>query len=98
MKSLQQSPAHSLEFLTGDDGIAVPVTSIQLDDSPDGTANAPFQAYRTVGPGSEPEHGLPDLRAGWIRSRGDVEEYEGRQRDLLDDGRSAARRGAASEE
>lgn len=98
MKSLQQSPAHSLEFLTGDDGIVVPVTSVQLDDSPDGTANAPFQAYRTVGPGSEPEHGLPALRAGWIRSRGDVEEYEGRQRDLLDDGRSAARRGAASEE
>ncbi|MBO9705576.1 MAG: phosphomethylpyrimidine synthase ThiC, partial [Arthrobacter sp.] len=98
MKSLQQSPAHSLEFLTGDDGIAVPVTSIQLDDSPDGTANAPFQAYRTVGPGSEPEHGLPALRAGWIASRGDVEEYEGRQRDLLDDGRSAARRGAASAE
>ncbi|WFR82908.1 phosphomethylpyrimidine synthase ThiC [Arthrobacter sp. Y-9] len=98
MKSLQQSPAHSLEFLTGDDGIAVPVTSIQLDDSPDGTANAPFQAYRTVGPGSEPEHGLPALRAGWIAARGDVEEYEGRQRDLLDDGRSAARRGAASAE
>ncbi|MDQ0709166.1 phosphomethylpyrimidine synthase [Arthrobacter woluwensis] len=98
MKSLQQSPAHSLEFLTGDDGIAVPVTSIQLDDSPDGTANAPFQAYRTVGPGSDPEHGLPALRAGWIASRGDVEEYEGRQRDLLDDGRSAARRGAASQE
>lgn len=98
MKSLQQSPAHSLEFLLGDDGIAVPVTSIKLDGSPDGTANAPFQAYRTVGPGSDPAHGLPDLRAGWIRSRGDVEEYEGRQRDLLDDGRSAARRGAASEE
>ncbi|MEZ2370919.1 phosphomethylpyrimidine synthase ThiC [Arthrobacter sp. RCC_34] len=98
MKSLQQSPAHSLEFLTGDDGIAVPVTSIQLNNSPDGAANPPFQAYRTVGPGSDPEHGLPDLRAGWIRSRGDVEEYEGRQRDLLDDGRSAARRGAASEE
>jgi len=98
MKSLQQSPAHSLEFLTGDDGIAVPMTSIRLEDSPDGTANAPFQAYRTVGPGSEPEHGLPPLRAEWIQDRDDVQEYAGRARELLDDGRSAVRRGAASQE
>ncbi|MDP5225570.1 MULTISPECIES: phosphomethylpyrimidine synthase ThiC [Arthrobacter] len=98
MKSLQQSPAHSLDYLEGEDGIRVPVTSIKLDASPDGTPNPPFQAYRTVGPGSEPERGLPPLRAEWIQAREDVSAYEGRERDLLDDGRSAVRRGAASDE
>ena len=42
--------------------------------------------------------GLPALRSEWIRDRGDVEEYEGRKRNLLDDGTRAAKRGAASEE
>ncbi|MFJ3956908.1 phosphomethylpyrimidine synthase ThiC [Arthrobacter sp. NPDC090010] len=98
MKSLQQSPAHSLEFLDGEHGIRVPVTNIHLEDSPGGRANAPLRVYRTVGPGSEPERGLPPLRAEWIRDREDVETYQGRERNLLDDGRSAVRRGASSQE
>ena len=78
-------------------GLEVPETAIQLDDSPTGP-NAPFKVYRTRGPWAEPEEGLPDLRGGWIADRGDTEDYTGRSRNLLDDGRSAVKRGAASEE
>ncbi|WP_066530216.1 phosphomethylpyrimidine synthase ThiC [Corynebacterium bouchesdurhonense] len=78
-------------------GLEVPETAIELDDSPTGP-NAPFKIYRTRGPHAEPEVGLPDLRGGWITERGDTEEYTGRERSLLDDGRAAIKRGAASEE
>ena len=79
------------------DGLEVPQTAIDLDDSPTGP-NEPVKLYRTRGPYAEPEVGLPALRNEWIRDRGDVEEYEGRKRNLLDDGTRAAKRGAASEE
>ena len=78
-------------------GLEVPQTAIDLDDSPTGP-NEPVKIYRTRGPYAEPEVGLPALRSEWIRNRGDVEEYEGRKRNLLDDGTRAAKRGAASEE
>lgn len=78
-------------------GLEVPQTAIDLDDSPTGP-NEPLTIYRTRGPYAEPEVGLPALRSEWIRDRGDVEEYEGRERNLLDDGTRAAKRGAASEE
>ncbi|MDK6302568.1 phosphomethylpyrimidine synthase ThiC [Corynebacterium sp. UMB9976] len=78
-------------------GLEVPQTAIDLDDSPTGP-NEPVKIYRTRGPYAEPEVGLPALRNEWIRDRGDVEEYEGRKRNLLDDGTRAAKRGAASEE
>ena len=57
-----------------------------------------FDRYATAGPGSDPEVGLPPLRANWIAERGDIESYEGRRPQLLDDGRGAVRRGGASEE
>ena len=79
------------------DGLEVPETAIHLDDSPTGP-NEPFKIYRTRGPWAEPEVGLPNLRGEWITARGDVEEYVGRERNLLDDGRAAVRRGSASEE
>jgi phosphomethylpyrimidine synthase len=79
-------------------GISVPVTRIPLSDSPGGAANEPLDVYRTEGPACEPEEGLPALREAWIADRGDTEQYEGRARNLHDDGRSATRRGAASEE
>lgn len=79
------------------DGLEVPQTAIDLDDSPTGP-NEPVKIYRTRGPYAEPEVGLPALRSEWIQERGDVEEYEGRKRNLLDDGTRAAKRGAASEE
>lgn len=91
-------PQHRREVLTDphDPSIEVPVTAISLADSPDGSTNDDVHVYRTAGPGSDPEVGLPPARAAWITARGDVEPYAGRPRDLLDDGRSAVRRGEAS--
>lgn len=89
-------PKHSYAPIIKD-GLEVPETAIQLDDSPTGP-NEPFRVYRTRGPYAEPEVGLPGLRSDWITGRGDVEVIEGRRRNLLDDGTRAAKRGAASEE
>ena len=89
-------PKHSYSPIR-EKGLEVPETEIQLDDSPTGP-NEPFRVYRTRGPECEPEVGLPALRAAWIAERDDVETYEGRARNLADDGRSAERRGAASQE
>ncbi|WP_417219667.1 phosphomethylpyrimidine synthase ThiC [Arthrobacter sp.] len=95
----EQHPQHRLHWLEDPvHGLRVPVTAISLADSPDGRPNAPHLAYRTSGPGSEPTAGLPRPRADWIAARADTEEYEGRRRNLHDDGRSAVRRGAASAE
>ena len=81
------------------DGLRVPYTEVILDNSPGtGAANASVELYDTSGPGSDPEVGLPPLRAEWIAARDDVETYAGRERTLLDDGRSAVRRGEASHE
>ncbi|NQD40781.1 phosphomethylpyrimidine synthase ThiC, partial [Glutamicibacter halophytocola] len=80
------------------DGISVPVTQIQLADSPNGQPNEPVVVYRTSGPGSEPTQGLKPFRESWILERGDVQRYAGRERNLHDDGRSAVRRGTASDE
>jgi len=99
VNSTEQSPAHTLSWLTDPDhGLRVPVTSIALEDSAPGRENPPLQVYRTAGPGSDPVRGLPPLRDPWIAARGDCENYQGRARELLDDGRSAQRRGAASAE
>ncbi len=53
--------------------------------------------YDTSGPATDPAYevdvrrGLPRLRDGWVRQRGDVEPYDGRPRTLLDDGVRADR-------
>ncbi|WP_309245045.1 phosphomethylpyrimidine synthase ThiC [Glutamicibacter halophytocola] len=78
--------------------MSVPVTQIQLADSPNGQPNEPVVVYRTSGPGSEPTQGLKPFRESWILERGDVQRYAGRERNLHDDGRSAVRRGTASDE
>ncbi|MDR7110699.1 phosphomethylpyrimidine synthase [Microbacterium trichothecenolyticum] len=82
----------------GEHDIRVPVDRIALEPSPDGSVSAPVTVYRTQGPGSDPVRGLPPLREQWISAREDTECYDGRDRDLQDDGRSAVRRGAASAE
>lgn len=97
MEQFEQHPAHSLAFRESE-GISVPVTQIKLADSPNGQPNEPLQVYRTSGPGSEPTQGLAPFREQWILDRGDVQVYEGRERNLHDDGRSAVRRGTASDE
>src|SRR4030095_11254062 len=54
--------------------------------------NDPVRVYDTSGPWGDAdqhvdvEHGLPPLRAKWIRDRGDVEEIEGRAVKPIDDG------------
>src|SRR5438034_1974946 len=54
--------------------------------------NEPVRVYDTSGPWGDPDfhgdvtQGLPPLRAKWIRGRGDVEEYEGRKVQPIDDG------------
>ncbi len=55
-------------------------------------ANDPVRVYDCSGPWGDPsftgtvEEGLPALRANWIRARGDVEEYTGREVKPIDDG------------
>ncbi|MHA7293431.1 phosphomethylpyrimidine synthase ThiC [Arthrobacter sp. HLT1-21] len=78
--------------------IAVPVTEIALENSPGNRPNEPLRVYRTAGPGSDPVVGLPPLRQPWITGRNDVEQYQGRERNLFDDGKSAIRRGRSSRE
>ena len=65
------SPSQTLAYVHDEDhGISVPVTSVALDPSPDGSANGPFMTYRTEGPGSDPVRGLLPFRASWIDDRG----------------------------
>lgn len=95
----QSLKSHSLAFSTDPEhGIRVPVTEIALEPSPGGIRNPPFRVYRTAGPGSDPVRGLEPFRTPWIEARADTEPYAGRERELLDDGKSAVRRGAASAE
>ncbi|HSK63989.1 MAG TPA: hypothetical protein VK893_09115, partial [Pyrinomonadaceae bacterium] len=55
-------------------------------------ANPPVRVYDTSGPWGDPEagcesaKGLPELRREWILARGDVEAYEGREVQPIDDG------------
>src|SRR5438105_1182931 len=55
-------------------------------------ANPPVRVYDTSGPYGDPSNrtdvreGLPQLRREWIVGRGDVEEYEGRSLQPIDDG------------
>ncbi|GCD91237.1 hypothetical protein NLS1_32430 [Nocardioides sp. LS1] len=84
-------PAHT-RVLVDHGHIQVPVTRVAL------TNGETFDRYCTAGPGSDPEVGLPPLRAAWIEARGDTTTYTGREAQLHDNGRSAVRRGAAREE
>jgi len=54
--------------------------------------NEPVRVYDTSGPWGDPDfhgdvtQGLPPLRGRWICERGDVEEYDGRRLQPIDDG------------
>ncbi len=82
-------PAHT-RAVVGD--LKVPITRVQL------TNGETFDRYCTQGPGSDPERGLAPLRDVWIDARSDTDRYEGRQPQLVDNGRAAIRRGAATGE
>ncbi|WP_323791399.1 phosphomethylpyrimidine synthase ThiC [Nocardioides sp.] len=86
-------PSHSTVHRPGSRAdLAVPFTRVHL------TNGETFDRYTTAGPGSDPEVGLAPLRAAWVEERADVEEYDGREPQLLDNGRAAVRRGAAREQ
>jgi len=66
--------------------IQVPMREIQLADTPTAEgleSNAPIYVYDTSGPYTDPtaeinlRQGLPNLRGGWIESRGDTEQLAG---------------------
>ena len=66
--------------------IKVPMREVTL------TNGEVIPLYDTSGPYTDPQavidvrRGLPELRSGWIEGRGDVERYEGRNHQALDDG------------
>ncbi len=76
--------------------IRVPMREIALSPThlPNGTEvpNEAVRVYDTSGPWGDPQFhgdptkGLPQIRAGWIRERGDVEEVPGRAVHPIDDG------------
>ena len=76
--------------------LRVPMREIALSSTrqPDGLLvdNDPVRVYDTSGPWGDPNFkgdptkGLPPLRRNWILERGDVESYEGRTVEALDDG------------
>ncbi|HKS09253.1 MAG TPA: phosphomethylpyrimidine synthase ThiC, partial [Pyrinomonadaceae bacterium] len=77
-------------------GVRVPFREIAQSQSRelDGNlvANPAVRVYDTSGPWGDPDvrcesvKGLAELRREWIRARGDVEEYEGREVQPIDDG------------
>lgn len=89
-------PASRRIFKQGEDeDIRVPFREIELSDTVteyDTQVNEPFVVYDTAGPYHEEEYevdvqsGIPDLRSNWILSRDDVESYEGRRVQSIDNG------------
>ncbi len=69
--------------------VQVPHREIELEPS---AMEPPFRVYDTSGPYTDPaadidiQKGLAPIRAEWIRARGDVEEYDGREVKPEDDG------------
>jgi phosphomethylpyrimidine synthase len=74
--------------------VAMREVSLSPTNHPDGRTeeNPAVRVYDTSGPWGDPnfdgniEEGLPALRREWILSRGDVEEYEGRNVKPADNG------------
>ncbi len=100
--SSEQLPASKKIYVEGTlhKDVRVPMREITVaatPSSPTGgrdalVANDPVRVYDCSGPWGDPtftgtvEEGLPALRANWIRARGDVEEYTGREVKPIDDG------------
>jgi phosphomethylpyrimidine synthase len=90
-------PSSRRVYIAGSRGdLQVPMREIGLSPTrlPNGTEvpNEAVRVYDTSGPWGDPgfhgdsQQGLPALRAGWIRERGDVEEIKGRDLRPIDDG------------
>jgi phosphomethylpyrimidine synthase len=92
-------PASRKIYLEGTlhSGLRVPMREIALHPS---AGEPPLAVYDCSGPYTDPdvaidiERGLAPLRAGWIRARGDVEEYPGRRVQPVDNGLGAGGKAA----
>src|SRR4030088_900690 len=82
------------------EGLRVPMREITLHPS---SGEAPLTVYDSSGPFTDQsvkidiERGLPRLREGWIPARGDVEAYDGRPVQAVDNGIQVGAKGAAPE-
>lgn len=69
--------------------IRVPIREIELDKS---ALEPPVRVYDSTGPYTDPDieidihKGLGKTRDAWVRARGDVEEYDGREVKAVDNG------------
>ncbi|MBI3744143.1 MAG: phosphomethylpyrimidine synthase ThiC, partial [Chloroflexi bacterium] len=96
-KSAHYFPASRKVYLTGSrPDVRAPAREIALSptEGPSGTEdNLPLQVYDTSGPYTDPavdtnvREGLAALRRNWVLERGDVEAYDGRTVQPLDNGR-----------
>jgi phosphomethylpyrimidine synthase len=96
--SSEQMPASKRVYVQGQlhPEVCVPMREIELTPTKsfDGQieVNEPVRVYDCSGPWGDPkfigkvEEGLPALRRNWVLQRGDVEEYEGRPVQPIDDG------------
>ena len=87
--------SHKAYIEDGRAGVRVPVREIPLSPSSGPTGpeeNPPLRVYDTSGPYTDPSAtidiraGLPALRQQWVAARGDVEEYDGRHVQAVDNG------------
>ncbi len=84
-------PASRKIYVSGElhPDLRVPMREISTHPT---AGEAPLPVYDSSGPYTDPDHttdirqGLPTLRADWIRARGDVEEYQGREIQAADNG------------
>ena len=98
IKDMSESgfPGSRKVYVTGSrPDLRVPFREIELSPTQGRNGpeeNLPLRVYDTSGPYTDPDaatnvrEGLPALRAAWVRERGDVEEYEGRAVQPLDNG------------
>jgi phosphomethylpyrimidine synthase len=96
--SSEQLPASTRVYVPGEihADVRVPMREIAVSDTKSYTGavtkNDAVRVYDCSGAWGDPdftgsvEVGLPALRANWIRARGDVEEYAGREVQPIDDG------------
>jgi len=90
----EQAPRQQKVYVEGP-RVRVPFREIVLSPTPSrlgSEENAPLRLYDTSGPYTDPNvttdirQGLTTLRRPWILARGDVEEYDGRAIQPVDDG------------
>ncbi|MDB5820809.1 MAG: phosphomethylpyrimidine synthase ThiC, partial [Rhizobacter sp.] len=87
LQSREPFPSSRKIFETGSRAdVRVPLREVTL------TNGEVVSLYDTSGPYTDPNvdidvrRGLPSVRAGWLADRGDIESYEGRSQQALDDG------------